>query len=406
MNYNHSRYKMNKKEFSIFLNSEIESLRSEIQRPGWTTWALTGALAALVWILISLIEQGNYTLREIGSLLLVISFLIYIYALTQSRISPNLPSQQNRGRLMHTELLRSNIPFIILIIAQLVFLILVILQLSTELGSIATSISLAAVSIPLLSAVMGMILIATRFPVLYNPRHRYTKVVFVVCSVLMLLSVWYHIRLLWISPGGATIYDVRLALVIAAIFYLSCRLVFIPRGALTLDLLTTIRRELLFERIEIKTAIQQVDIALAGLRASDLLESYVTKLLSLYRDAKNVFSKSVSFIDQLEEWQAGTVEKMSPEQLPFRRELMNALESSIDKAYDIVVVDIPRAYKPIGQRLIMLKSMGLLEVSDDLKDLEQKLEAAQADLVEQVKKFRTKYAKIDKTVQPDEAQIS
>lgn len=397
---------MNKEELSIFLNSEIESLRSEIQRPGWTNWALTGALAALVWILISLIEQGNYNLREIGSLLLVISFSIYVYALIHGLIRPNLPSQQHRGRLMHTDLTGSNITFIILIIAQLVFLIIVILQLSTELGSVATSISLAAVSIPLFSAVMSIIFIATRFPVLYNPSHRYTKVVSVVCSVLMLLSVWYQIRLLWISPGGATIYDVRLALVIAAIFYLSCKLVFIPRGNLTLDLLTTIRRELLFGRIELEPAIQQVDIALAGLRASDLLESYVTKLLSLYRDAKSVFSKSVSFVDQLEEWQSGTVEKMSPEQLTFRRELTKALDSSIDEAYDIVVVAIPRAYKPIEQRIMLLKSMRLLEGSADLKELEQKLEDAHADLVEQVKEFRTKYEKIDKTVQSDEAQMS
>lgn len=397
---------MNKKEFSIFLNSEIESLRNEIQRPGWTTWALTGALAALVWILISLIEQGSYSLRAVASLLLVFSFLIYTYAFIQSRINPSLTSQQHRGRIRHTDLFRGNIPFIILMIAQLVFLIIVILQFSKELGSVATSISLAAVSNNLLGAVIAIVAIAARFPVLYNPKHRLSTAILVVCSVLMLISVWYHIRLLWISPGGANIYDVRFAMVIAAIFYLSCRLIFIPRGAITLDLLTTIRREWLFERIELGTAIQQVDIALAGMRASDLLESYVTKLLSLYGDAKAEFSKSVLLLEQLEEWQSDTVEKLSPEQLTFRRELMNAVESSIDKAYDIVVVEITRAYKPIERRLIMLKSFRLLEGSEDLKDLEQKLKTVATDLGEQIKKFRTKYNKISQTVQPDGAQMS
>lgn len=397
---------MNKKEFSILLNSEIESLRNEIQRPGWTTWALSGALAALVWILFSLIEQGNYSLRAIASLLLVISFLIYAYAFIQSLIKPNLPSQQHRGRLMHTNILGANIPFIILIIAQVVFLIIVILQFSTELGSFATSTSLAAVSIILLSTLVAIVVIAARFPILYNPRHRFSAVVLVVCSVLILISVWYHIRLLWISPGGANIYDVRFALVIAAIFYISCRLVFIPRGALTLDLLTNIRRELLFERVELGTAIQQVDIALAGMRASDLLESYVAKLLSLYGDAKAEFSKSASLIDQLEKWQSGNVEKMSPEQLTFRRELVKAVESSIDRAYDIVIAEIPRAYKPIGRRVIMLKSSGLLEGSDELKDLDQKIKTVETDLDEQVKKFRTKWKKISKTVKTDEAQMS
>lgn len=397
---------MDEKEFGIFLNSEIESLGNEIQRPGWTTWALTGALAALVWTVISLIEQGNYTLRATGSILLVISFLFYVYALIQGLISPSLPSQRHRDRLMHTDLLRANIPFIMLMIAQPVVLIIVILQFSTELGSIETSISLAAASLPLTGAVTGIAVIGTRLPVVYNPRHRLSMVVVMVCSVLMLLSVWYHIRLQWISPGGATIYDVRLALVIAGIFFLFCRLVFIPRGAVTLDLLTTIRRELRFKRIELGTAIQQVDIAITGMRASDLLESYVTKLLSLYREAEAELNKSVSCLDQLAEWQSGTVEKMSPEQLTFGRELMKALESSIDKAYDIVVTDIPRAYRPIGRRLIILKSTGLLEGSDDLKDLEEKLKTAKAGLVEQTKKFRTKYKEISQTVQADEGQVS
>lgn len=397
---------MNKEEFSIFLNSEIENLRNEIQRPGWTTWALTGALAALVWILISLVEQGHYSLRAVASLLLVIWFLDYSYTPIKVLISPSLPLQQLRGRIIPTRLISANIPGIILTVAQLVFLIIVISRFSTELGSVATSISLAAVSFILLSTMTAIVVIITRFPVVFSPGNRIAAAILVVCSGLMLLSAWYHIRFLWISPGGATVYDVRFALVIAAIFFLSLKLISVPRGALTLDVLTNIRRELLFERVELGTAIQQVDIALAGMRASDLLESYVAKLLSLYGDAKAEFSKSASLLDQLEEWQSGTVQKLSPEQLTFRRELMNAVESSIDKAYDIVIEDIPRAYKPIGQRVIMLKSMGLLEGSDDLKDLDQKIKTVANDLAEQIKKFRTKWNKIYQTVKTDEAQMS
>ena len=67
---------MEKKEFDTFLDSEIENLRSEIQRPGWTSWALSGALAALVWILISLVEEGGYSLEAVGSLLLVVGLFL------------------------------------------------------------------------------------------------------------------------------------------------------------------------------------------------------------------------------------------------------------------------------------------------------------------------------------------
>lgn len=396
---------MDKEGFNIFLNSEIENLRNEIQRPGWTTWALTGALAALVWILISLVEQGHYSLRAVASILLVISFLDYSYTPIRVLVSPSLTVQQLRGRIIPTRLFSANIPSFILMVAQLVFLTIVISRFSPELGSVATSISLAAVSFLLFSTMIAAIVIIARFPIVFNPGNRVASALLVVCSGLLLLSAWYHIRFLWISPGGATVYDVRFAIVIAAIFFLSLKLISVPRGALTLDVLTNIRRELMLERLELETAIEQADIALTGDRASKLLESYIAKLLSLYRDAKAEFSRSVSLLDQLEEWQSGTVEKMSPEQLTFRRELIKALDSSIDKAYDIVIVDISRAYKPIEQRIMMLQPFGFLEGSDDLKDLEKKLQAVHADLTGQVGKFRTKYEKIYQTVQPGEVQM-
>lgn len=406
IHYNPSRYNMKNKEFDTFLDSEIENLRSEIQLPGWTSWALTGALAALVWILISLVEKGNYSLKEVASLLLVISFLTYSYAFVKVLVGPSLPSERPKGRLVPTNIINANMPFIILLVAQIAFLTIVIPRLSSELGGVATSISLAAISLLWLSVLAGIVVVAVRIPVPLNSRNRLTIISLVIYLVVMLLSIWYHIRFLWISPGVASVYDVRFALVIAAIFYLSCRLVSVPRGALTLDMLRTIRRELLLERIELEAATQQVDIALTGMRASDLLEGYVSKLLSLYRDAKAELSRTVLLLDQLEEWQSGIVEKMSPEQLTFKRELMKSVESSISNAYDIVVEDITRAYKPIDQRIMVLKSIGFLEGSDDLKDLDQKLKTVHADLTEQMEKFRTKYDKIYQNVKPDEPQMS
>lgn len=406
IHYNPSRYNMKNKEFDTFLDSEIENLRSEIQRPGWTSWALTGALAALVWILISLVEQGTYSLRAVASLLLVISFLTYSYAFLKDRVSPSLPSQRPRGRLMPTHLINANMTVIILMVAQLVFLTIVIPRFSTELGSVATSISLAAISLLWLSVLAGIVVIAVRIPVPFNPKHRLLTILLVTYSVVILLSVWYHIRFLWISPGVASVYDVRLALVIAAIFYLSCRLVSVPRGALTLDVLTTIRRELLLERIELGTAIQQVDIALTGMRASDLLESYVSKLLSLYRDASAELSRSMSCLDQLEKPHSATEENPSPEQLASGHQPLSILASSIQKAHKIITMDIPGAYRPIGQRMMVLTSMGFLKDSDDLQNLDQKLKAVQADLDEQIKEFIVKFNEIRKTIQTDEAQMA
>jgi hypothetical protein len=406
IHYNPSRYKMKNKEFDSFLDSEIENLRSEIQRPGWTSWALTAALAGLVWILISLVEQGNYSLKAVASLLLVVSFLTYSYALVKDRVSPSLPSERPKGRLMPTNLVNANMPVIILIVAQLAFFTIVIPRFSTELGSVATSISLAAISLLWLTVVAGIFIVAMRIPVPFNSRHRLLPIVSVIYLVVMLLSIWYQIRFLWISAGVASVYDVRFALVVAAIFYLSCRLVSVPRGALTLNVLRTIRRELVLGRIELGPAKEQVDIALTGMRASDLLEGYVSKLLSLYRDASAELSKAVSCIDQMDKSVSETAEKLPRELVPLKRQDMEMLTSSMEKARTIIVTDIPHAYRPLGRRMGVLRSMGFVKECDDLQDLDEKLKAVEAELDEQIKEFTKKFDELRKSMQADKAQMA
>jgi hypothetical protein len=182
---------MKNREFNTFLDSEIENLRSEVERPGWTSWALTGALAALVWILISLVEQGNHSLKAVASLLLVISLVTYCYALVKGHVSPGLPSERPKGRLMPMHLINANMPVIILLFAQLAFLTVVIPRLSTELGSVATSISLGAISLLWLSLVAAIAVVAMRIPVPFNLRHRLFPVVLAIYLVVMLLSIWY-----------------------------------------------------------------------------------------------------------------------------------------------------------------------------------------------------------------------
>jgi hypothetical protein len=159
-------------------------------------------------------------------------------------------------------------------------------------------------------------------------------------------------------------------------------------------------------RIELGTAMQQVDIALTGMRASDLLESYVSKLLSLYRDASAELSKSMSCLDEMEKSIGEAGEKLSPEQLPFKRQDLETLASSIEKAHRVITVDIPCAYRPIGQRMMALNSMGFLKESEDLQDLDKKLKGVQADLDEQIKGFKAKFGEIRKTIETNEAEMA
>jgi hypothetical protein len=401
--YNHLRCNMKSKEFITFLDSEIENLRSEIQRPGWTSWALSGALAAVVWLLLSLVEQGGYSLKAVGSSLLVIWLLIFSFGVAKALVGPSLRSERIKGRLMAMEVVQANVPDMVMIVGALGFFIAITVRLSSELGSVATDVLLATISFNLLSALLLVVIIAMRIPVPANARHRLQNMINAVLLVLGLVSIWYQMRFLWISPGTGTVADVRFALVIAAVFYLSFRLVSVPRGTLTLDTLTTIRREVVLGRMAIERASEQVDIALAGMRASDLLESYVSKLLSLYRDAGAELGKCISCLDELDKSLSATGGKVSPDQEASKRPDMDALRSSAETAARIVTKDIPRAYSPIRDRLRTLEFWGFLKDAEDLQDLDRKLKAVQADLDEQIKEFTGKFEAFTKAMQADEA---
>ncbi len=305
---------------------------------------------------------------------------------------------------MPTYMVSANRLGIILGLAQFAFLLIVVKQFSTELGGLVTIISFAAVSIFLFFAFAALVVSIARFPIPLDTRNRLSSAVLpIICSILMLVSVWYHSRFLWISPGGTTVYDVRFALVIAAIFYLTSRVVSVPRGALTLDILTTIRREFLLGRIELDTAFRQADIALVGMRASDLLEDFVAKLLSLYRDANAEFTNSTSLLDQLKKVQSDIREKALPEQVDSMDQLLVALDSSVEKVHNILTLDIPRAYRPIERRLIPLSYLGFLKDSNDIQELKQKLKDSNDTLSKQAEDFRTEFINFCQIIQLDES---
>lgn len=43
-----------------FLECEISSRRSEAMRPGWTTWAILGAMASLLWLMFSVLDTNEF----------------------------------------------------------------------------------------------------------------------------------------------------------------------------------------------------------------------------------------------------------------------------------------------------------------------------------------------------------
>src|SRR3989339_2138738 len=67
--------KDSKRDFLEYIDSEISYIESTYKRPGWTQWALLGALSASIWLLLDEFENvTNFKIIDTLYLILAITF--------------------------------------------------------------------------------------------------------------------------------------------------------------------------------------------------------------------------------------------------------------------------------------------------------------------------------------------
>jgi phosphate/sulfate permease len=374
---------LQRSEFINFLNSEIDNLRTEIQRPGWTKWAIIGGLAVLVWLLLQEIEAGAYSLKNATGLLLVIWSAQYFYFFVKSCISPASSMTTAKGRFLPNYLVSSNRVSIILLIGQQVFLIWVAYNFSEDVGNLATITSYLTFSLLLLFALVTLIGGFTKIPVsTSSATSKAGKVLGIIVAVPAAIVIWQYIRFI-VASGAFSVFDLRFAFLVAAIVFLVSMLLVVKQHTLTLESLLNIRREFFLGRIDMDAAILYTDIALLGLRASDVLEEYVNKLLSLYREASVKYKEFSSYMDELEKISDADEESLSDEQKARRHSIIEAQARTIKEAEEIIANKIIKAWRPLKWRIMMV----LRFAADDntLDNLLTKLEDALGNLGNQSK---------------------
>lgn len=67
-----------KENFLNYLSTEIEQIREDMKTPGWTQWAIIGALASIFWLLILEVEKDTYELNQSLMLFAIISLLVTV----------------------------------------------------------------------------------------------------------------------------------------------------------------------------------------------------------------------------------------------------------------------------------------------------------------------------------------
>lgn len=389
-----------REEFINFLDSEISSLRSEIQRPGWTTWAILGSIAALVWLLLSEIHTGEYSPKNVAGLIFIIWLFCFFCMSITSLINTDRPLHKTKERFASKYLASTRRLGLILLTGLQIFFIFVAMDFSPDVGELATIMAFLVISGGIIAFVFVIAIIFTNTPMPFNTREdTITKTSYVLSVIISAIPLWFYIKFLLISPGTANIFDVRFAVLIAAISFLLLVLMFKPAGSLTLDSLIAIKREFFLGRLDLDTARRQVDIALTGLDASQAFEEYVSKLLSLLRDVAAEVDKCIEHQAKAEKLYLEWKSSRTKEQFSELNSEIDSIAESAEKARTIIREKWPKVFKPLQRRIYVVSV--LTRNSDIFKDIRLKIDNTIDQVNQQIDDLSKRVVAFRDTVKKD-----
>jgi len=268
------------------LDNEIQYVRSESERPGWTGWALLGAIGAIAWLLLDTIEQGAFHWANVGVLVLLGSFSVgavsTLSIALRSSAQPSGRAQATRFTLSH----RTPSPVRVVLLLRVAYSVVIIVITSLVRTRIPLFLALVIwAAHGVLALGLCLLFVITYRPVAL-PMALSTSVLLrrgslVDVAVYGVLATGCAISLVnsstAISPD-----DIRIAGLSLVLYHLLRILAGMGSSVPVLGALVTIRRQLALGQMDIETAIRQTDIALSGLQVSDILQEDLRELLGFW----------------------------------------------------------------------------------------------------------------------------
>jgi len=297
-----------------FLNEEISQLFAEQAQPGWTLWAVLGALATVLWLLSQELEAHTFSTENVSLLLLVFSMSSDVLRVGVEQISPDT-KQSRTGRFQFSRqfLSSTRLSFYWELVRGMLFVGIVVTY-STGIRIDHWVAALYYSGVLILMSSLGIGLSYSKMPIDLGRLGITLKEKIVVTVTLLVPTAWGlfgYVQHLSDLSSAPSITDYRLGALLLAILVLVEVLTTRSTPSPLISSLREIRRDLICNKIDTNTAIEQVDIALLGLRVNDFLQEEISSFLR----TNSVWHNSVKDVrDQFEELSSGLPDRPTKEQ--------------------------------------------------------------------------------------------
>jgi len=268
------------------LDFEINRISTEQQRNGWTKWALYGVLAGSLWLLLEQWEKGNFNFWVV--LLLVLVFSVGIDIMRHSRrLLPHRPSRYERVlRFKFPTEIENGAAFFLYAIRHIVVFVIALLFVNKVSWSQATVIIVFYGLFSLFALIAVALFYYPEFEVIHNSKSKASlKSYYSFWTLTIIALIWgligYLNAALSYYPEGISLANFRIAGLLVVTAYTFYLLIDLSKNIPLLSVLTEIRRELSFGRIDLQTAIKQAEIGIAGISVDERLQEDIRAVMPL-----------------------------------------------------------------------------------------------------------------------------
>jgi len=269
------------------LEFEIQRIQAENARPGWSRWALLGALAASAWLALGEVESRQVDLPKALLVALVVHLLYDLLVFGSCVLTGSQHATQSTGiRFRSTSFLGQGRVYMVANFAR--YAALLGIALVNPLVS-AGGPTLAVYAVPSFVMVFWVIILVLSFvhaPLPPPPtKLPMGSVAIYVTGLAVIVTAFAHLSgVLFATLSPADIPSIRVGALIVVIGILACLL---ARETFQPALLTTlidVRREFGLDEIDYATARRQTNLALKGMTISDIFQEQAKRILEQFRE--------------------------------------------------------------------------------------------------------------------------
>jgi len=377
--------------FYNFLSSEIDHLKNEIKKPGWTNWAIIGGLATLVWLTFNEFDNNALRIHNISFIIITSVFIHRLLSIVQLSLADYPTSKSETKYLPSNEVLSQSRVFLILQVLKYAFLIYLISILPLGIEKLIITLLYITTSVYAFVFACGLIFSYLHIPFGLNTRRNWKiNIPYYLLGILVFYIAYKLVHFYVNHSIDFNIADFRFSALFVGGFYLVVLLCWIPQDSRILSSLIEIRRKLVFHNLNITEAVRQTEIALTGLKVSNLLQNYIVNYLKLcdeFNSKNDLILKKLEIIDVIANKKGRS--EISAADIEISQSVMDSIQKITGEIEYLIKEDIPRALRPIQIRAVMISRISK-QADDEIINLLKQLEDAVESMKERTQKVRSR----------------